>query len=368
MLGLIPKVILHGEIETRFRSARVEGMIQRSRRYRLVNTAGLLVVSLLLSVLAAEGLWRLLQSRGHGPATVYDEVLGWRFKPDTRNRHTTEDFDVEVRIDGLGRRRGAAEPESAERPRVVFVGDSLTFGWGVEEEQSFPSRIGRMLAVEVVNLGVTGYGLGQSYLLLRQEGLAMQPAIVVLTVCQNDFQEVVSERMYGRTKPRFRIDGEQLVLSPAGDRASWLERASTLYRTIALLLGRSRPRLEGERLAEARRLVRALIGAMAEESRRAGARFLVVHDGDGWLGQTLDEDGVELVDVGPALDRAEEAAGPVTFANDRLHWNARGHQVVAEELRAAVAGWAGAPSPPGTVGAKRSGPPRSVLTPLAGAP
>ncbi len=294
------------------------------RRRRAIKTVGLLAFSVLLSVLAAEALWRWLQSRGHGPATVYDEVLGWRFKPDTRSRHTTADFDVEVRIDSAGRRRGGEDPTDSERPRVVFMGDSLTLAWGVEADQGFPSLLGRMLDVEAVNLGVAGYGTGQSYLLLRQDGLALHPALVVLTFCHNDLEEVIASRMYGRTKPRFRFEGERRMLSKAGERASRLERASSLYRMIGLLLGQSRPPLQGERRAEARRLVRSLIRSMAEESRRAGAEFLVVHSGDRWLGQVLDDDGVERVDVGPALSQAEDESGPVTFPSDRLHWNARG--------------------------------------------
>ncbi len=305
------------------------------RRRLAARTVTLLAVSVLLSALAAEALWRWRQSRGHGPAVVYDEVLGWRFKPDTRSRHTTRDFDVEVRIDSQGRRYDGEAATHPGRPRAVFVGDSLTFSWGVEAEQGFPFLVGRMLDVETVNLAVAGYGPGQSYLLLRQEGLALHPALVVLTFCRNDLEEVVANRMYGRTKPRFRFEGERRVLSEAGDRTPWLERASAIYRTIALLLGRFRPKLEGQRLAEARRLVRSLIRSMAEESRRAGAGFLVVHSGNRRLARTLDEDGVERLDVGPALRRAAKA-GPVTFAHDRLHWNARGHRAVAEQLRTSL--------------------------------
>jgi acyl-CoA thioesterase I len=52
-------------------------------------------------------------------------------------------------------------PVSAERPRIVFLGDSLTAGLGLSSDQSFPSLIGKKLKdkglnYEVVNAGVSG--------------------------------------------------------------------------------------------------------------------------------------------------------------------------------------------------------------------
>jgi len=50
---------------------------------------------------------------------------------------------------------------AAARPRIVFLGDSLTAGLGLEPAQSFPALIGKRLAAEglnyeVVNAGVSG--------------------------------------------------------------------------------------------------------------------------------------------------------------------------------------------------------------------
>ena len=318
----------------------------RNRRLDLLQKLALLALSMMLSGLAAEALWRFLRSRGYGPATnssyvVHDDVLGWRYSPDSTSRHTGGDFDVEIRIDRQGRRSSGEDPVASGLPRVVFVGDSLTFGWGVRSQESFPSLTGQMLEVEVINLGVAGYGTDQQYLRLQRDGLPLAPAAVVLTFCQNDLSEVISERKYGRTKPRYRFEGSRLVLSEAGERTPALERYSALYRSIRYFLARrSEAPLEGERLAAARRLVRRLIRSMAEDSRQVGARFIVVHSGSRWLSRGLGED-VERIDVGEALKRAA-SDGPVTFLSDP-HWNARGHRVVAEKIGAVLGS---APSPP----------------------
>lgn len=54
-----------------------------------------------------------------------------------------------------------APATEAARPRIVFLGDSLTAGLGLDPSQSFPSLIGQRLAsegyqYEVVNAGVSG--------------------------------------------------------------------------------------------------------------------------------------------------------------------------------------------------------------------
>ena len=54
----------------------------------------------------------------------------------------------------------AAAPQAA-RPRIVFLGDSLTAGLGLEPAQSYPSLVGQRLAregypYEIVNAGVSG--------------------------------------------------------------------------------------------------------------------------------------------------------------------------------------------------------------------
>lgn len=76
------------------------------------------------------------------------------------------------------------------RPVVLFLGDSLTAGYGVGEAAAFPRKVGELLEakgllVEVVNAGVSGDtsagGLARIDWLLR-----MAPAVVVLELGAND--------------------------------------------------------------------------------------------------------------------------------------------------------------------------------------
>ena len=84
---------------------------------------------------------------------------------------------------------GSAD-QSAGSPRVVFLGDSLTAGLGLEADQAFPALVGRALAaeglpVQPVNAGVSGDttagGLRRLDWVLRQK-----PDVVVVGLGGND--------------------------------------------------------------------------------------------------------------------------------------------------------------------------------------
>jgi len=87
--------------------------------------------------------------------------------------------------------RAAAEPQTAEvLPLVVFLGDSLTAGFGVAQDDAFPARLGAKLAaagrpVRVVNAGVSGDttagGLRRLDWILTQK-----PQVVVVELGAND--------------------------------------------------------------------------------------------------------------------------------------------------------------------------------------
>ena len=77
-----------------------------------------------------------------------------------------------------------------ETPVVVFLGDSLTAGYGLGEEMAFPAHVGELLGssgrpVRVVNAGVSGDttagGLARLDWLLR-----LEPAVVVIGLGGND--------------------------------------------------------------------------------------------------------------------------------------------------------------------------------------
>jgi GDSL-like Lipase/Acylhydrolase family len=120
-----------------------------------------------------------------------------------------------LRTNSHGIRADHEEPyDSPGERRVVVHGDSLTFGVGVENDDTFVQRTQRRLRqtsdnVDVLNLGVSGQGPDQEYLLFLEEGRRYSPRICVIAVCLgNDLDEVAWSRA------AFRLDGDRLVFIP----------------------------------------------------------------------------------------------------------------------------------------------------------
>jgi lysophospholipase L1-like esterase len=97
-------------------------------------------------------------------------------------------------IDDNGMRR--EEPFSPREPgrfRIMVVGDSLTYGEGIDAYWAYPAQLERALApdfrVEVLNLGVRGHASGDILDVVRRFVPELAPDLVVYGVCLNDFLE-----------------------------------------------------------------------------------------------------------------------------------------------------------------------------------
>jgi acyl-CoA thioesterase-1 len=84
----------------------------------------------------------------------------------------------------------------AERPVILAVGDSMTAGYGVAAEQSYPAQLEKELLrrgfnYRVVNQGVTGSTTAQARSNFTR-GLALSPAIVIIQLGGNDVSAGIS--------------------------------------------------------------------------------------------------------------------------------------------------------------------------------
>ena len=113
-----------------------------------------------------------------------------------------EAFSFEPTFRAAANSHGFRTPEyTVARPpatfRVVVVGDSITWGQGVELAETFPERLenvlapdlaARGLALEVIALGVCGSRLVDNALRLRAHAAALDPDLVVLQHFPNDVE------------------------------------------------------------------------------------------------------------------------------------------------------------------------------------
>ncbi len=89
--------------------------------------------------------------------------------------------------------------------RIIALGDSLTYGYGIAQHDTYPSvlegELSRVFRVEVLNLGVSGAQSEDVYKILRKHLPVLQPDLVIYGVCLNDFLpsnvgEYASNRAY----------------------------------------------------------------------------------------------------------------------------------------------------------------------------
>lgn len=78
--------------------------------------------------------------------------------------------------------------------RIIVMGDSFTYGMGVNLEDTYPKQLEALLnekghQYEVLNFGVIGYNMWQHNELLNRKTLAYQPEIIVLGLYQNDLKQ-----------------------------------------------------------------------------------------------------------------------------------------------------------------------------------
>jgi hypothetical protein len=98
--------------------------------------------------------------------------------------------------------------------RIVLLGDSQAWGYGVADDETIAAQLEARLAAdapagprpEVVNLGVSGYGTDQAFLKFLIDGLRYAPDEAVFVVFKNDLVENGVTRYWGVEKPRFFIE------------------------------------------------------------------------------------------------------------------------------------------------------------------
>jgi lysophospholipase L1-like esterase len=121
----------------------------------------------------------------------------WSGRPHARGLHT----GVPVAFNSLGLRDAERTPQPAPGAlRILAIGDSVTFGMGVAQEQTYPRQLESLLSrergapVEVLNMGMPGYNTRHQLAQLRELGLSLQPKIVVLGFLYNDVEPSSAQR------------------------------------------------------------------------------------------------------------------------------------------------------------------------------
>ena len=172
---------------------------------RWIKNIALMVVSITIALLICEGSVRIFGLGGtsltRGMLHQYDPDAGWRCYPNLDTRYILpESFNVRVRCNSQGLRD--SEKRFAKPPgirRIVVLGDSFMWGYGVENEEMFSAVLQDLISgSETVNFGVNGYSTVQELVRLEIEGLRYEPDVTVLVFVWNDLEDNFDDKHGGR--------------------------------------------------------------------------------------------------------------------------------------------------------------------------
>ena len=171
-------------------------MSPRSRGVRALQTGGLAVAAVLACLLVLELALRLLWSGYYpkwDPQRPWDEfdfhpVRGYTPGPGVVHFDRNREYQVWLRHNSAGFRSPEIAREAPpDRTRLMVVGDSQTYGTGVENDEAYPAVLERLdPSLQVINAGVPGYGPDKQLLLLRETIGTWSPDLVVLAFFWND--------------------------------------------------------------------------------------------------------------------------------------------------------------------------------------
>lgn len=321
-----------------------------SQTKKISALLGVMGLSVLLAAGATEVVIRGLGLvRDTSPLLVYDDPdFGYAYLPD---QAATSLYGIPLETNDQGLRSRSYPLERApDARRFVVLGDSVTMGYGVAEQETFVTQLERELhaqgdPAEVVNAGVEGFNIHNERAFYDAVARRYDPTDVVLVALSNDFVSQPARMPY---------------ISPTGIPSSSPE---------AILPIEVRYRLRG--------IATALFAQELMKQRSQSKRKPCTPDTEAWtsefhrLAATLENDGVQLhvalfprqielenpeargiatrtvaqaaaeagvpfLDLSPALLAETSTPGELFLPSDPVHPNARGHATIARALAASL--------------------------------
>lgn len=168
----------------------------------ICKNLALVLVAVVVAAAVCEVVVRMfVPVRNVGPSfTEYDAIYGKRLKKSFSGVRITPEFTMRLTTNSDGF-RGPEQKVLSRRP-ILFLGDSFTMGYGVNDGQEFPALVRKSLAsgtrdpIPVINAGMGDNGNGRWLIFLRREGTRLNPWLVVLQVCENDLEDNVRDNLF----------------------------------------------------------------------------------------------------------------------------------------------------------------------------
>lgn len=257
----------------------------------------------------------------------YDEYLGWRHVANSSN-HFVGSRAITVVNNSLGFR--SSEPLTNNHPGLMFLGDSFVWGYDVEANERFTDKLqARHPEWNVYNLGVSGYGTDQEFLLLELEFARYRPRLVFVVYSAETDEEDNSTnfRYEGYYKPYCTIATNRLQIQglpvPRSERVFVVQHPLLARSCFVRLLARGWFKLTAPPVLSNPSPTGAILLNMQQFTRSQGAALAV--------GLTLPRPPLEQF-----LRRHDipfvELTTMLRYPTNGSHWTPEGHTVVCERL------------------------------------
>lgn len=328
----------------------------------------LCILALFVSLLLLEAAIRVYVALYRNHSIILDDTLGWRSRPNYRYHGKMEDasgklYDVKNETDANGFREFG--DISSGRTKILIIGDSYTHAVEVSNSNTYCHLLAGLTGMEVFAHGTRGYGTLQEYMMLNELFDWIQPDIVLLQYCPNDFinNDVELERRSLQNnnhmrRPYLTDDGDVTWYTPSSF-PRIREFASRHSKFLYFCISRLDLRIAAARQKEGvEHEIRALgkthpgfaksvdiTGRLMTmiKARAAGAVVLAFAESydqpyyDAFI-TVLQSAGIKEIKGVPEALRKAASEGLVVRAKDGFHWNEAGHRIVAEALAGKLQG------------------------------
>ena len=189
-----------------------------------------------------------------------DSRLGYELRPSIRERA----FRTTVTTNSVGLRTHVGENPDETARAIAVLGDSFTFGYGVEDSETLPARLQELFpSFRFLNAGVPGYELPQETAFYEDKVAPLKPQALILVFYFNDLhwhEPAVLDGEGNLREPGWTPEEEpdcrpieEGILGYIPGRC-WLDRHSALYvaakKFVAMRQGQEDLRIQREEARE----------------------------------------------------------------------------------------------------------------------
>src|SRR4051794_697457 len=175
--------------------------------------------------------WRSVQERwDQEPIRTREPLYGWGFLANHAGTVRLDGRTIHYATGPYGYRAPAAGVAvDLARPTIVFAGESLVFGYGLDWPDTIPAQVQAITGIQAANIAVNAHAIDQTYLRLRAELPRFRhPVAVVVPFLARTF-----DRNLDRDRPHLDSALRWHPAEPPPFRLVELARRITRYRSSA---------------------------------------------------------------------------------------------------------------------------------------